>query len=65
MMSAREVGALLGVPESTVRDKWREWGLHAYRFGKHLRWRERDVQAWIERNSALPPSREGGNAARR
>lgn len=40
------------VPERTVRGKWREWGLPAYRIGKHLRWRERDVHAWIDRQAA-------------
>ena len=52
MLSSRDVAAILAIPERTVRDKWREWGLSAYRIGKHLRWRERDVYAWIERQSA-------------
>ncbi len=34
MLSARDVAAILAVPERTVRDKWREWGLPAYRIGK-------------------------------
>jgi excisionase family DNA binding protein len=52
MLSAREVAGILGVPERTVRDKWRAWGLPAYRIGKHLRWKERDVLAWIDRQTA-------------
>jgi excisionase family DNA binding protein len=52
MLSSREVAAILSVPERTVRDKWREWRLPAYRIGKHLRWRERDVYAWIDRQAA-------------
>jgi excisionase family DNA binding protein len=52
MLSAREVAAILGIPERTVREKWREWKLPAYRIGKHLRWRERDVHAWIDRQTA-------------
>jgi len=52
MMTTREVAALLAVPESTVRIKWRDWQLPAYRIGKHLRFRERDVHAWIERQAA-------------
>lgn len=52
LLSARDVAVMLAVPERTVRDKWREWRLPAYRIGKHLRWRERDVQAWIERQAA-------------
>jgi excisionase family DNA binding protein len=52
MLSSRDVAAILSIPERTVRDKWREWELPAYRIGKHLRWRERDVYAWIERQVA-------------
>ena len=37
MLSARDVAAILSVPERTVREKWRDWGLPAYRIGKHLR----------------------------
>lgn len=52
MLSARDVAAILAVPERTVRARWREWGLPAYRIGKHLRWRERDVHAWIDKQAA-------------
>jgi len=52
LLSSRDVAAILAIPERTVRDKWKEWGLPAYRIGKHLRWKERDVCAWIERQSA-------------
>jgi excisionase family DNA binding protein len=52
MLSARDVAELLAVPERTVRDKWRTWGLPAYRIGKHLRWKERDVLSWIDRQTA-------------
>ena len=60
MLSVRDVAELLSIPERTVRDKWREWGLPAYRkwglpayrIGKHLRWREREVHAWIDRQAA-------------
>ncbi len=52
MLSARDVAAILSVPERTVREKWREWELPAYRIGKHLRWKEREVYAWIDRHAA-------------
>jgi excisionase family DNA binding protein len=52
LLSSRDVAAILAIPERTVRDKWKEWGLPTYRIGKHLRWKERDVYAWIERQSA-------------
>jgi len=43
LLSSRDVAAILAIPERTVRDRWKEWGLPAYRIGKHLRWKERDV----------------------
>jgi excisionase family DNA binding protein len=52
LLSSRDVAVILAIPERTVRDKWKEWGLPAYRIGKHLRWKERDVYAWIEHQSA-------------
>jgi excisionase family DNA binding protein len=52
LLSSRDVAAILAIPERTVRDRWKEWELPAYRIGKHLRWKERDVYAWIERQSA-------------
>jgi len=42
MLSTRDVAAILSIPERTVRGKWLEWELPAYKIGKHLRWRERD-----------------------
>jgi excisionase family DNA binding protein len=52
LLSARQVADLLGVPESTVRLRWRAWNLPAYKIGKHLRWKERDVHAWIDNQTA-------------
>ena len=52
LLASHDVAAILAIPERTVRDRWKEWGLPAYRIGKHLRWKERDVYAWIERQSA-------------
>jgi len=52
LLSSRDVAVILAIPERTVRDRWKQWGLPAYRIGKHLRWKERDVYAWIERQSA-------------
>ena len=50
----RAVATLLGgdISARTVRAYWRIWGLQAYRVGKHLRWRETDVHAWIKQHPA-------------
>jgi excisionase family DNA binding protein len=52
MLSVRDLAEMLAIPESTVRAQWRTWGLNAYRIGKHLRFRERDVLAWIDNQTA-------------
>lgn len=54
MLTATQVAALLGgeISARTVRAYWRTWGLQAYRIGKHLRWKETDVQAWITSHPA-------------
>lgn len=51
MLTSTEVGEMLALPERTIRAQWREWGLPAYRIGRALRFRERDVLAWIERQA--------------
>ena len=50
LMTASEVGELLSLPERTIRAQWRKWGLTAVRIGRALRFRERDVHAFIARN---------------
>jgi excisionase family DNA binding protein len=52
LLNSTEVGELLGLPERTVRAQWKQWGLQAYRIGRALRWRERDVHAWIDAHPA-------------
>lgn len=54
MLTASQVAVLLGgdISARTVRTYWRAWGLQAYRVGKHLRWKETDVQAWISQHPA-------------
>ncbi len=66
MLSARDIAGILSVPEVTVRTKWRDWGLPAYRIGRHLRWRERDVLAWIDGQAIdpRPPSPQESRSRR-
>ena len=39
---------LLSVPERRLRDHWRQWGLPAFKVGRELRFRERDLWNWLE-----------------
>ncbi|GAA4187156.1 hypothetical protein GCM10022252_20220 [Streptosporangium oxazolinicum] len=51
LMSVEDVADYLGVPKSTVYDQWKTWGLPAYRVGRNLRFRERNVESWLERQA--------------
>lgn len=47
-MSAEETAELLGVSVDTVYRRWREWGLTGYKIGRLLKFRERDMENWLE-----------------
>jgi len=49
LISLADTAELLDVPTSTLYKRWQEWGLQAYRVGRSLKFRERDVEAWIDR----------------
>jgi excisionase family DNA binding protein len=48
LLSVEELAAYLGVPKKTVYSCWRQWGLRGYRVGRHLRFRERHVEEWLQ-----------------
>lgn len=52
LLSPEQVAAQLGFSRKTVYRRWREWGLKERRFGRSLRFAERDVNTLIERISA-------------
>ncbi|WP_308211289.1 helix-turn-helix domain-containing protein [Nonomuraea roseoviolacea] len=51
LMSVEEVAAYLGVPKSTVYDRWKPWGLKGQKFGRNLRFRRRDVETWLDKHT--------------
>jgi len=51
-MSAAETAEWLGVSRDYVYKNWRVMGLKGKRVGRSLKFSERDVETWIERNSA-------------
>ncbi len=50
LMSPKQLADYLGVSKQTVYERWRSWGIRAHKVGKHLRFRERDVETWLEAN---------------
>lgn len=53
LWSITDVSAFLGVPVATLY-QWRHLGTgpKAYRLGKHLRYRQADVEAWLADHEA-------------
>lgn len=47
-----EAAQFLDVSERTLRREWETWGLKAIRVGTRLKFRERDIAAWIEGQEA-------------
>jgi excisionase family DNA binding protein len=50
LLTPEEVAAWLKVSEITVKNKYRTWGLKAQKVGRLLRFRERDIIAYLEDN---------------
>ena len=48
LLTLREVAELLRVPEATLR-YWRhcQTGPNSYKIGRHVRYRQQDVHAWL------------------
>ncbi|MFF2940009.1 helix-turn-helix domain-containing protein [Streptomyces niveus] len=55
LLTPPQAAVFLAVPLSTLYSKWRAWGLPAYRVGKHLRFRERDLESWLRGRIENPP----------
>src|SRR5216683_2468221 len=52
LITAEELADFLGVPKKTVYGCWRQWGLTACKVGRHLRFRERHVEEWLQSREA-------------
>lgn len=50
LLTPEEVAAWLKVSEITVKNKYRAWGLKPQKVGRLLRFRERDVVSYLDRN---------------
>lgn len=49
MLSLEETAARIGVAPSTLYKRWREWtGLHGFKVGRLVRFRERNVESYID-----------------
>ena len=52
LLTLRETAEFLNVKERTLRAYFRTWGIPATKVGRELRFRERDLYEYLERNRA-------------
>ena len=50
LLTPEEVASRLKVSETTVKNKYRTWGLRPQKVGRLLRFRERDIVAYLDDN---------------
>ena len=51
LLSVESAAALLDMPVRRLRDNRARWGIPSIRVGREVRIRERDLVAWIDRQS--------------
>ncbi len=49
LLDVAKAAEYLDVPERRLRDNWRRWGIRAYKVGRELRFRERDLESYLAR----------------
>ena len=52
LLSAAATASQLDISVDTLYRQWEEWGMVGYRIGRALKFRERDIEAFIERCKA-------------
>ena len=50
LLSVPEAAEYLAVPERTLRENFRRWGIPAHKVGRALRFRVRDIESYLEKN---------------
>lgn len=54
LVSAKDLASYLGVPVTTVYSwRYRQEGPPALRIGRHLRYRWRDIQTWLDSRATV------------
>jgi excisionase family DNA binding protein len=52
LLSVEETAERLGIGKSTLYRTWRQLGLPAYRVGGRLRFRDTDLEIWMDKQRA-------------
>ena len=51
-LNVEEAAEFIDVPVDSLRKLWKRWGITAYKIGGRLKFRERDLNAWIAKRVA-------------
>jgi excisionase family DNA binding protein len=51
LLTPATVAEYLGVSKRVLMAEYRRWGLRPTRVGRHVRFRERHVESWIEEHT--------------
>jgi excisionase family DNA binding protein len=51
LLSLPHAAEILDVPVRRLRDNWRAWRIPAFKVGRELRIRERDLVAWVNKQA--------------
>lgn len=54
LLTPKETAEYLSVPLRTLMDSYQRWGMRHVRVGKHVRFRMRDVETWIDSQTVEP-----------
>ncbi|GAA0671434.1 hypothetical protein GCM10009535_58940 [Streptomyces thermocarboxydovorans] len=54
LLTPDQAAEYLNIPKRTLMDSYQRWGLRHVRVGKHVRFRVRDVENWIDSQTVEP-----------
>lgn len=54
LMTPDQTADVLAISKRTLLDSYQRWGLRHVRVGKHVRFRTRDVETWIDSQTVEP-----------
>ncbi|MFE4723934.1 helix-turn-helix domain-containing protein [Streptomyces sp. NPDC056728] len=52
-MTPEDLAEYLAISKRSLLGCYREWGIPVHRVGRHLRFRVRDVEHWLERHKIV------------
>jgi excisionase family DNA binding protein len=54
LLTPDEAAEYLNISKRTLMDSYRRWGMRHVRVGRHIRFRVRDVEAWVDNQTVEP-----------